>query len=348
MRPGDVVMLHDPQTAALVAPMREVGARVVWRCHVGIDEQNDASELAWSFLRPYIEAAHAFVFSRAQFAPPWVPRERLVVIAPSIDPFSAKNEPMDADLVRRTLRHVGVLTMDGLGAPCEFTRRDGSRGRRRPRVVDLVGTSEVPADAPLVVQASRWDALKDMPGVMLGFAEHCDAMTDAHLLLAGPEVNGCGRRPRSRRRAARVPLAVGEACTSDPRRVFISSCVPMDDSDEAAAMVNAMQRHATVVVQKSLAEGFGLTVAEAMWKSRPVIGSAVGGITDQIVDGETGVLLPDPTDLTAYTRTLRIAARRRIRGCTNGRERSRRVRECFLPDRHLAQWAALFDHLTPE
>ena len=74
----------------------------------------------------------------------------------------------------------------------------------------------------------------------------------------------------------------------------------MDDPDEAAAIVNALQRHATVVVQKSLAEGFGLTVAEAMWKSRPVVGSAVGGIVDQIVSGETGLLLDDPHDLERY------------------------------------------------
>ena len=70
--------------------------------------------------------------------------------------------------------------------------------------------------------------------------------------------------------------------------------------DEAAAIVNALQRHASVVVQKSLAEGFGLTVVEAMWKSRPVIGSAVGGIVDQIVTGETGFLLDDARDLERY------------------------------------------------
>ncbi len=65
----------------------------------------------------------------------------------------------------------------------------------------------------------------------------------------------------------------------------------MDDVEENGAMVNAIQRRADVVVQKSIAEGFGLTVAEAMWKRRPVVGSRVGGIQDQIVDGESG--LPD-------------------------------------------------------
>ena len=78
----------------------------------------------------------------------------------------------------------------------------------------------------------------------------------------------------------------------------------MTDVDDNAAMVNALQRHASVIVQKSLAEGFGLTVAEGMWKGRPVVGSAVGGIQDQIADG-TGILLPDPTDLPAFGRAVR-------------------------------------------
>ena len=80
--------------------------------------------------------------------------------------------------------------------------------------------------------------------------------------------------------------------------------LPLDDVEENAAMVNAIQRHAAVIVQKSLAEGFGLTVAEGMWKGRPVVGSAVGGILDQIADG-TGVLLRDPADLAAFGSQVR-------------------------------------------
>ena len=74
----------------------------------------------------------------------------------------------------------------------------------------------------------------------------------------------------------------------------------MSDIAENAAIVNALQRRAAVVIQKSIAEGFGLTVAEAMWKERAVVASAVGGIQDQIVDGESGVLLSDPRDLAAF------------------------------------------------
>ena len=75
--------------------------------------------------------------------------------------------------------------------------------------------------------------------------------------------------------------------------------LPVEDRLENAVVVNALQRHADVVVQKSLAEGFGLTVAEAMWKRRPVIGSRVGGIQEQIVDGRSGLLV-NATDLKAF------------------------------------------------
>ena len=77
---------------------------LVWRCHVGLDRHNEHSELAWAFLRPYLDEVDAFVFTRGPFAPPWVPRERLFAVAPSIDPFSAENEPMSSTHVLDTLR----------------------------------------------------------------------------------------------------------------------------------------------------------------------------------------------------------------------------------------------------
>ena len=83
----------------------------------------------------------------------------------------------------------------------------------------------------------------------------------------------------------------------------------MDDVDENAHLVNALQRYAAVVVQKSLVEGFGLTVTEPMWKSRPVVASAIGGIRDQIEHGVSGLLLDDPFDLVAMpARSTRCCA----------------------------------------
>jgi trehalose synthase len=94
VRPGDVVLIHDPQPAGLLQAVSAAGARAVWRCHVGCDRPNRWTEHAWQFLRPYLEYADDYVFSRAAFAPPWVDRDRLHAIPPSIDPFSAKNEPI--------------------------------------------------------------------------------------------------------------------------------------------------------------------------------------------------------------------------------------------------------------
>ena len=146
---------------------------------------------------------------------------------------------------------------------------------------------------------SRWDRLKDMAGVMEGFVRAVadDDLDGAHLMLAGPEVSGVTDDPEGAEVLARVPGGV----EPPPRRPSAAACtwpaIPMDDGDENAIIVNALQRHAAVVVQKSLVEGFGLTVTEAMWKGRPVVASKVGGIQDQITDGRDGLLVEDPYDI---------------------------------------------------
>ena len=111
-------------------------------------------------------------------------------------------------------------------------------------------------------------------------------------------------------------------------------------------MVNALQRHATVVAQKSLAEGFGLTVVEGMWKGRPVIGSAVGGIIDQIAEG-TGILLPDPADLAAFGSAARLLLGDQDQAARMGRPHAH-VREQYVGDVHLLRYAKLFATLIGE
>ena len=99
-------------------------------------------------------------------------------------------------------------------------------------------------------------------------------------------------------------------------------------------MVNALQRYATVIAQKSPAEGFGLTVWEGMWKGRPVIGSAVGWIIDQIADG-TGILLPDPADLEAFGSAARLLLGNHDQAARMGQAAHAHVREHYLGDLHL-------------
>jgi trehalose synthase len=118
------------------------------------------------------------------------------------------------------------------------------------------------------------------------------------------------------------------------------ACLPTADIDENAAVVNALQRRAAIVTQKSLAEGFGLTVVEAMWKARPVVASAVGGIVDQISDPTCGVLVHDTTDLAGFGREVRGLREGPERAAAKGAAAQERSRD-FLPDVHLKLWAEL-------
>jgi trehalose synthase len=265
------------------------------------------------------------------------------VIAPSIDAFSAKNCDLTDIDVGRILRRVGIIQGDG-GETVSFTRRDGTAGTVR-RHADLLSGSPLPAEAPLVVQVSRWDRLKDMAGVLAAFADYvAPAEPGVHLVLAGPDVSGVSDDPEGAEvltacRAAwqRLPDGVRERC-------HLAS-IPMDDIDENAVIINALQRHAAVVVQKSLVEGFGLTVTEAMWKSRPVLASAVGGIQDQIIDGTDGVLLPDAHDLPGFAQRLRGLLDDPTLAQRYARAAHARVRDEFLSDRHLTQYVDLFGSL---
>jgi trehalose synthase len=197
------------------------------------------------------------------------------------------------------------------------------------------------------VQVSRWDRLKDMAGVMEGFVRAIsdDDLRGAHLVLAGPEVSGVADDPEG----AAVLAECRDRWTSLPAslrdRVHLSS-IPMDDVDENAIIVNALQRHATVVVQKSLVEGFGLTVTEAMWKGRPVVASKVGGIQDQITDGRDGLLLTDPYDLDEFVRVMRQPLTDTALAARLGAAAHARVLEEFLGDRHLEQYVDLFSRLV--
>ena len=344
VQPNDVVLIHDPQPAALAAAMRSAGARVIWRCHVGADEPNEWTERSWSFLRPYLEDVEAFVFSRRAFAPSWADESRLYVIPPSIDPFSAKNEPISQRNLRRILGYTGLIGGDGETPAIPFTRRDGSPGRINRRVDVLQTGPPPPADAPVVVQVSRWDRMKDMPGVMNGFAEHVDPSLGAHLLLVGPAVTGVADDPEA---AAVLEecIELWRALPHAARSHVHLACTPMADPDEAAAIVNALQRHAAVVVQKSIAEGFGLTVAEAMWKARPIVASAVGGIVDQIVSGAHGLLVADPFDLASFGTAVETLLRDRTEADRLGTNARARAGAEFLGDRHLEQYGELLARL---
>ncbi len=347
VRRGDVVLLHDPQTAGLVDVLRKVGAHVIWRCHIGADAVSPRTEEGWAFLRPYVENADALVFTRTEYAPDWVPADRLHVIAPSIDPFSLKNSPLDTETVASIQRLVGLAPDGRSEVRVEFEGRGGERRSVR-RHSDLTGGQSQPppppADAPLVVQVSRWDRLKDMAGVLTAFTEVvADDHPSSHLLLVGPDVSGVADDPEGGEVLAECVTQWEQLPAELRRRVHLVR-VPMDDLDENAIIVNALQRRAAVVVQKSWAEGFGLTVTEAMWKGRPLVASAVGGIPDQIESGVHGLLV-EPRDVQACGEAISGLLADPDRASILGDAARERVRSEFLGDRHLRQYIELFDAL---
>ncbi|NOK21845.1 glycosyltransferase, partial [Corallococcus carmarthensis] len=345
VRPGDVVLLHDPQTAGLAPALAAVGARVAWRCHIGRDSPNAEVERAWAFLAPGLAAARLAVFSRAAYVPPLL-ADRSVVIPPSIDIFAVKNQPMAPEVARAILGHTGLVgPVPELPAPV-FTRMDGVPARVS-RGADIVRLGSAPApDVPLVVQVSRWDSLKDPVGVLRGFALLLRESPGlrAELVLAGPSVTSVADDPEG---AATFESVIAE-WREQPRllrqRVHLA-CLPMVDPEENAAIVNALQRQAAVVVQKSLQEGFGLTVTEAMWKARPVVASAVGGLQDQVRHEVDGLLVRDPSDLPEFAAAVRRLLDDPLLSARLGAQAHEHVRTRFTAARHLSDFASLLREL---
>lgn len=303
LSPGDVVVLHDPQTLGLAPAARQAGARVAFSCHVGADVPNQETRRAWDFLLPYATTTMRQVFSRAAYAWEGLDPEAVAVIPPCIDAFSPKNQDLPSATVGAVLAWSGIVPDSAVDAAPSFVRPDGTSGGVQ-RSATMVEEQPVPAAAPLVTQISRWDRLKDHCRVMEGFLSGMDGDGEAELVLAGPAPHDVADDPED----AGVLQELVDAWHSLPqaarRRVHIA-CLPLADVEENAVIVNALQRRADVVVQKSLAEGFGLTVTEAMWKRRVVVGSRVGGIQDQIDDGVSGRLIDDPTDVAALGTVIR-------------------------------------------
>jgi len=180
---------------------------------------------------------------------------------------------------------------------------------------------------------------------MHAFAEFVPASTQAHLVLAGPEVSAVADDPEGADVLKQTILAWEGLPEPARTRVHLAR-LPMADAEENAAIVNALQRWSEVIAQKSLAEGFGLTVAEAMWKGRQVVASRIGGIQDQIEHEKSGLLLDDPNDLAAFGRAVDALLDNPARAAEMGQAAQERVRAHFLNDRHLEQYVDLLLRLA--
>jgi trehalose synthase len=287
----DVVIVHDPQPAALASLVGEKSRHWVWRCHIDLSTPNPGT---LERLLPYLEPYPAAVFHMPQYVPEGM-NGRAHIVPPAIDPLAPKNmafSPEDA-----------VYICDQFG---------------------------IDVDRPMLCQVSRFDPWKDPLGVIDAYRIVKEQMPDVQLAL------------------------VGSMATDDPEGWdFFNATIAHADGDPdihilnnlnnvGAIEVNAFQSHCDVVIQKSTREGFGLTVTEAIWKARPFIGGAVGGIPLQISDGETGFLVTSVEQ--CAQRALEIL-QDPVLGKKLGRAGKETVRRRFLMPRLLRDWLALFETL---
>ncbi|HYN51120.1 MAG TPA: diguanylate cyclase [Thermoleophilaceae bacterium] len=341
LAPGDVVVLNDPQTAAMSVPLERAGANVIWSCHVGIDHDNELSRNAWGCLRPRLAGVHCFVFSRYTSLPESLGGVETSILTPAIDPASTKNRPMSDGAARAILQHLGLAAGVSTAIP-SYDCTDGSTATLagRPTVLDSDGAPDW-SRHPVVVSLARWDRIKDPLGILDGFLERVLGATDAHLLLAGPDADEVADDPEAAAVLADVRARWRRLPPPARARVHLA-CLPLTSPDENAAMVNAIQRQAAVVVKKSLQEGFGLGVTEAMWKARPVVASAVGGHLEQIQHLHSGLLVEDPADVAAFGDAIVELLREPPLAARLGQTARERARALFLNDRHFVRWVEVF------
>jgi trehalose synthase len=340
VEPGDAVVVHDPQPLGLVPGLAAHGATVIWTCHVGVDVANDVCRSAWDFLRPHLSGAAAATFTRRAYVWEGLDHLRTELLPPCIDAFTLKNIDLAPGQRDAILAAAGVAAPGLAGRPA-YRRDDGAQARIE-HTAHLIEDAPVPADAPLVVQVSRWDRLKDPRGVLEGFV-HEAGVDEAHLLLAGPAPASVSDDPEADLVLEEMEEAWRALRPAERARVHLAN-LPTEDVEENAVIVNALQRRATIVVQKSLAEGFGLTVTEAMWKRRPVVAGRVGGIRDQVEDGVSGSLV-DPRDLIAFGNAVRTLLVDPPAAFEMGEAAHERVRTRYLAPQYLGAYLALIDEL---
>jgi trehalose synthase len=291
--PCDFAVVHDPQPAPLCRLRRAEGRTWIWRCHIDLTAANPTY---WEFMRPYIEAYDAAIFSMPEYVMPDLQVGRVAIIPPAIDPTSPKNAPM---------------------RPAETAALLEARG--------------VDPTRPLLLQVSRFDPWKDPLGVIDVYRQVRHTIPAVQMVLMGALA---GDDPEGAEYFARSLESAG----NDPDiHVLINSGGPEE--------VNAFQRGAAVVLQKSLREGFGLTVTEGLWKARPVIGGNVGGIPLQIEDGVSGYLVSSVAE--CASRAVSVL-QNPGRAAALGERGQDTVRSRFLSTVYLRNYLALFNELRAQ
>jgi trehalose synthase len=184
-RRSDLIIVHDHQTAGLLPYLRDAGYTAIWRVHVNPRRDREVACRAWDFLSPYAEAAHAGIVS----TPDLVPLKGLAgpvhVLPLSIDPLAAKNRSLP-----RSCSADCIVARAGITSPLSVGEGHTCGSLAGSPVTVIREGDPVPPGSPLAVQISRWDRIKDIPGVIRVFVDHVDRAHGAHLALVGPDTAG--------------------------------------------------------------------------------------------------------------------------------------------------------------
>ena len=351
---GDIVVVHDPQPLALGPELAaEVDILPVWRCHIGLDESTPATQSVWEFLEPFTETYLRGIFS----APEYVPGsflQRSTVLYPAIDPLSPKNRDMDLH------RTVGVLCNSALAAsPGPVLTPVYPHVAQRLQLHGDFAPANMAEDIgllsrPIVTQISRWDRLKGWAPLLEAFRLlkesvresrtngtdplHARRLELVRLVLAGPDPSSGADDPEGREVLEELCAQYLELPLHVKRDVALLA-LPMEDPDQNALMVNAVQRASSLVAQNSIREGFGLTVTEALWKGIPVLSNRKAcGPRQQVREGMDGCLVDDPEDPEALARTLNEMLADPEARKAWGQNARRRVHQHFLVFSQLRRW----------
>jgi trehalose synthase len=348
---GDVLVVHDPQplgAGARVRSSRRITA--VWRCHIGIDEDLQQTRAAWDFLAPDLARYDTALFTAPEYVPPKL-APRVSIIHPALDPLSHKNRELGIHKLVGILVDAKLVPEHGPAIeppfehPAQRVQADGTlRSALLPEEIGLLFR-------PIVLQVSRWDRLKGWRPLLDGFvrlkrtlalrarvAERERRMLwQARLVLVGPDPASIRDDPE----ATEVFTELCEAYTAlepDLQADVALLALPMASLKENALIVNALQRCATLVVQNSLREGFGLTVTEAMWKRCAVLASPACGLRQQIRHGVDGHLLTSAEDPEEIADTLELLLNAPRTREAHGRAAQLRVQDEFLVFTQVRRW----------
>lgn len=276
LTPTDTVILHDPQTLGLACGLREHVAGLYWHCHVGsTTDPRKVKEAIWSYFREDTAVLDGVLVVDPAYVS-GISARTIIETYPAIWSRSPKNMPLSHSETQMHLREIGLF---GPGSARTIAGR-------------LWQTDPLPADAVAVLQVSRWDPLKGMSSVLQTLQRLDETV---HLILAGPDPDEVLDDPEGSEQLTQT-LQVWESLPQGAKHRAHVIALSADDLGNNARRVNALQRRADIVTQRSIEEGFGLTVTEAMLKGKPVVASRTGGLIKQIDHDQNGILVEPLND----------------------------------------------------